>query len=73
MSQPHRDRDPLVRAFLRGFSFQRVIVQAEAHARATGVNVLVTVQFTVGPEGIEAVEVPARFERRGVESTGGAT
>ena len=38
--------------------------RAEARARGTGRPVRVVVELEVGPEGIDAVELPARFERR---------
>jgi hypothetical protein len=41
--------------------------RAEARARATGRRVVVAVEFEVGPDGLEALELPERFERRMAE------
>ena len=38
--------------------------RAQARARIAGVPVRVPVEFEVGPQGLVAVEVTARYERR---------
>jgi hypothetical protein len=45
-------------------ALEAALERAEARARHTLRPVRVLVELEIGPQGIEAVELPARYERR---------